>query len=75
MKKWIFGLSFIFILLAGCSIPMNMNSAVKEPNFSGIVEEAYEKSILIRVNKDELTSSELVKEWKIYENYLGNIIC
>lgn len=52
-----------------------MNSVVKESNFSGIVEEAYEKSILIRVNKDELTSSELVKEWKIYENYLGNIIC
>ena len=48
------------ILLTGC-IPMNMNSVVKEPNFSGIIEEVYEKSILVKVNENESMSSDLVR--------------
>ena len=41
---------------------MNMNTVTNEPNFSGIVDEVYEKSILVRVNKDEdaIQSSDLM---------------
>ena len=59
MKKMAY-LSIIILLLASCTIPMNMNTVVKEPNFGGIVEEVHEKSILVRVNEDEITSSDLI---------------
>lgn len=79
-------LIIILILLTGC-IPMNMNNVVKEPNFSGIIEEVYEKSILVKVNegissdlvsvsldlklKDSITDFYLGEEVRIY--YDGNI--
>lgn len=41
---------------------MNMNTVVSEPNFSGIIDEVYEQSILVRVNEgeDEKRSSDLM---------------
>lgn len=41
---------------------MDMNSVVKEPNFSGIVEETEEGSILVKVDQDEeeAASSDLI---------------
>lgn len=60
MRKWVFCLIFLFILLGGCTIPMNMNTVIKEPNFGGTVEEVHEKSVLVRVNENESTSSDLI---------------
>jgi len=62
MKKWLICLLFAFVLLSGCSRPMNMDTVVSEPNFSGIVDEVYEQSILVRVNgdEDEINSSDLM---------------
>lgn len=62
MNKHFFYLLFVFVLLSGCSKPMNMNTVVSEPNFSGIVDEVYEQSILVRVNEgeDEINSSDLM---------------
>lgn len=52
----------LFAVFAGCTAPMNMNTVVNEPNFSGIVEEVYDGSILVRVNEgeDERKSSDLM---------------
>lgn len=62
MKRWIFYLTFIIIFLSACTKPMNMNSVVKEPNFTGRVEEIEENSILVRVDEDEeeAASSDLI---------------
>lgn len=60
MKKIFLCLSLIFIILAGCTTPMNMSNVVNEPNFAGTVEETHENSILVRVNSDEVTSSDLI---------------
>lgn len=49
------------LLFSGCA-KMNMNTVVNEPNFSGIVTEVYENSILVAVNEgeDALKSSDLI---------------
>ena len=62
MKKTILVLFFVIVLLAGCSKKMNMNNVKNEPNFSGIVEEVSEQSILVKVNEaeDEFQSSDLM---------------
>ena len=52
MKKLVFCLC-VFLLLSGCARPMSMDTVGKEPNFAGVVEEAREGSILVRVNEDE----------------------
>lgn len=62
MKKWILILFLVISLLAGCSKKMDMNNVKNEPNFSGIVEEISENSILVKVNEteDEFQSSDLI---------------
>lgn len=60
MKKIILYLIMILVLFTGCTDSITMEDVVKEPNFSGIVEEIEEKSILVRVNEDEVTSSDLI---------------
>lgn len=62
MNKWILYLLLLSILLAGCAKTLNMNTVVDKPNFSGIVDEVYVQSILVRVNKDEdaIQSSDLM---------------
>lgn len=60
MKKMILYLVLILVLLTGCTDAMTMEDLVKEPNFSGIVEEIEEKLILVRVNNDDLISSDLI---------------
>ncbi len=62
MKKWILVLFFVIILLTGCSKKIDMNNVKNEPNFSGIVEEVSEQSILVKVNEveDEFQSSDLI---------------
>lgn len=52
-------LTITFILLTGC-MPMNMNNVIKEANFSGTIEEVYEKSILVKVDENENIGSDLV---------------
>lgn len=52
-------LSTISILLAGC-VPMTMNNVYKEPNFSGLVEEVHEGSLLVRVDEKENLGSDLI---------------
>ena len=55
-------LLLLLILLTGCTRPMNMNTVLNEPNFTGIVEEVNDQSILVRVNEDEeeIRSSDLI---------------
>lgn len=53
-------LVLILVLLTGCTNAMTMEDLVKEPNFSGIVEEIEEELILVRVNDDDLISSDLI---------------
>lgn len=64
MKKIVYYLPRIIlitlsIVLVGCT-PMTMNNVYKEPNFSGQVEEVYEKSILVKVAEDENLGSDLI---------------
>lgn len=47
------------ILLVAC-IPMTMNNVYKEPNFSGLVEEVHEGSILVKVDESENLGSDLI---------------
>lgn len=56
-------LLLLFILLTGCSRPMNMNTVLDEANFTGIVEEVNNQSVLVRVNEneEEIKSSDLIK--------------
>ena len=62
-KKNYYVLPVIFIItliiLTGC-LPINMNNVHKEPNFIGVIEEVYDKSILVKVNENENISSDLV---------------
>lgn len=62
MKKHILVLFFLVILLVACSKKMNMDNVHNEPNFSGIVEEVSEHSILVKINEneDEFQSSDLI---------------
>ncbi len=62
MKRNILYFLTIFLLticLFGC-VPMNMNNVVKEPNFTGLVEEVYENTIIVKVNEKQGISSDLV---------------
>lgn len=52
-------LMFIISVLLTACIPMTMNNVTKEANFTGIVEEVYEESILVRTNKDGGIDSDL----------------
>lgn len=63
MKKLIFIILILSIIMTGCSKPRDMDSIMDEPNFAGIVEEVYDQSILVRVNEgeEELRSSDLIR--------------
>ena len=62
IKKSIVVLFCIIALLASCSKEINMNNVKNEPNFSGIVEEVNEYSILVKINEneDEFQTSDLI---------------
>ena len=52
-------LATLNILLVAC-IPMTMNNVYKEPNFSGLVEEVHDKSILVKVDEGKNLGSDLI---------------
>lgn len=60
--RWIALVLFISIglIIAYIFKPMTMNDIYKEPNFSGVVTEVFEKAIIVSVNEgeDELNSSD-----------------
>lgn len=55
-------LCILFVLCFFLFQPMNMHNVIKEPNFTGIVKEINESSILVAVNQDEdeFKSSDLI---------------
>lgn len=83
MKKWLCLLLMTMVLM-GCSKKMTMDTVVDEPNFTGIVEEVSENTILVRVNEgeDELKSSDLISvslnaelEESVTEFTVGDEVC
>jgi len=62
LKIIVISLCLPLVFLGGCTIPMNMNSVSKEPNFAGVVADVYDNSILVSVNEGEETqnSSDLI---------------
>ena len=53
IKHFSIGVFISLLLLSGCTVPMNMDSVVKEPHFAGVVVEVYDNSILVSVNEGE----------------------
>lgn len=62
MKKFSLILLVLFVLLFSCSKGVDIDNVEDQPNFSGIVDEVNENSILVKVNEgeDEIQSSDLI---------------
>lgn len=62
MKKLSILFVVLFVVLFSCSKGVDIDNVDDEPNFSGIVEEVNEQSILVRVHEgeSEFQSSDLI---------------
>lgn len=58
MKRLIFSLVFLSVILTACS--RNMNNIDKEANFTGIVAETSKGTILVRVDEAQGLASDLI---------------